>query len=41
MTVPYNITVKGVTRQLISSFEIIPRSKHENLNSELGLLKTK
>jgi DNA-directed RNA polymerase len=27
MTVPYNVTVKGVTRQLISSFEVIPRNK--------------
>jgi len=43
MTVPYNVTVKGVTRQLISSFEVIPRNKFDqiNLNSDVGLFEVK
>jgi hypothetical protein len=32
MTVPYNVTVKGVTNQLISSFEVIPRNKLDQIN---------
>lgn len=43
MTVPYNVTVKGVTRQLISSFEVVPRNKLElqNLYDELGMFEVK
>jgi DNA-directed RNA polymerase len=32
MTVPYNVTVKGVILQLISSFEFLPRNKFDKIN---------
>ena len=43
MTVPYNVTVKGVTRQLISSFEVVPRNQLEsqNLYSDLEMFEVK
>lgn len=42
MTVPYNVTVKGVTRQLISSFEVLPRNKFDKINlNSVELFETK